>query len=194
MARLSICGKCFCLCLSLCPCVPVSLCLCWEPPPPPPTNGKFCQTWEDFPHMLSHAIYGNACLGAEIVGCETRRHRQAVHDPQCCPQTGVMYGKTFHMGVSMARPVSELCLSPYASARLPVSLSPCVPLAVSLCRPHSKQGACRCLPVQVCLPVSLSPCLPVSLSPCVPVAVSLCPCRCLPVQVCIRLQTTGPKS
>ena len=191
MARLSICGKCFCLCLSLCPCVPVSLCLCWETPP---TNGKFCQIWEDFPHMLSHAIYGNACLGAEIVGCETRRHRQAVHDPQFCPQTGVMYGKTFHMGVSMARPVSELCLSPYASARLPVSLSPCVPLAVSLCRPHSKQGACRCLPVQVCLPVSLSPCLPVSLSPCVPVAVSLCPYRCLPVQVCIRLQTTGPKS
>ena len=141
--------------------VPVSLCSCVSvpllgPPAPPPTNGKVCQAWEDFPHMLSHAIYGNACSGAEIVGCETRRHRQAVHDPQCCPQTGVMYGKTFHMGVSMARPVSELCLSPYASARLPVSLSPCVP--VSLCP---------------CLPVSLS------LSPCVPVAVYLC--RSVPV-------------
>ena len=90
---------CWCCCLSLCEsvsvfvqgslcsCVPVSLCV--NTPPPPPTYGQCCHIWEHFQHICSRAIYANTCLGAEIVDCEIRRHRQSVHDPQVCPQADI---------------------------------------------------------------------------------------------------------
>ena len=56
------------------------------------------------------------------------------------------------------------------------SLSPCLPVTLSLCHLVSL-SPCHPVPLSPCLPVSLSPCLPVTLSPCHPVTLS----PCLPV-------------